>query len=42
METIGSGDAHLAALAIEHGATMYSAENDFKRFPGLEDVNPLI
>ena len=42
METIGSGHAHLAALAIEHGATMYLADNDFKRFPGLEHVNPLI
>ena len=34
-------DAHLAALAIEHGWTVYSADNDFKRFPGVEHVNPL-
>ena len=34
-------DAHLAALAIEHGCTVYSADNDFKRFPGVEHVNPL-
>jgi len=34
-------DAHLAALAIEHGAAVYSADNDFKRFSGLEHVNPL-
>jgi len=34
-------DAHLAALAIEHGATLYSADNDFKRFPGLVHVNPV-
>lgn len=34
-------DAHLAALAIEHGCAVYSADNDFKRFPGVEHVNPL-
>jgi uncharacterized protein len=34
-------DAHLAALAIEHGYAIYSADNDFKRFPGVEHVNPL-
>ena len=34
-------DAHLAALAIEHGATLYSADNDFVRFPALRWVNPL-
>jgi toxin-antitoxin system PIN domain toxin len=34
-------DAHLAALALQHGATVYSADNDFKRFPGLVHVNPL-
>lgn len=34
-------DAHLAALAIEHGATLCSADNDFSRFPGLKWVNPL-
>ena len=28
-------DAHLAALAIEHGAEMVSYDNDFSRFPGL-------
>src|SRR5262245_16783682 len=28
-----TADAHLAALAIEHGATLYSADNDFERFP---------
>jgi toxin-antitoxin system PIN domain toxin len=36
-----TSDAHLAALAIEHGAAVYSADNDFKRFPGVEHVNPL-
>jgi hypothetical protein len=34
-------DAHLAALAIEHGLTLYSADNDFARFPGLRWANPL-
>lgn len=28
-------DAHLAALAIEHGAEMVSFDRDFGRFPGL-------
>jgi len=34
-------DAHLAALAMEHGLTLYSADGDFGRFPGLKWVNPL-
>ena len=34
-------DAHLAALAIEHGAELCSADRDFGRFPGLRWVNPL-
>lgn len=34
-------DAHLAALAIEHGATLASADRDFSRFPGLKLLNPL-
>ena len=34
-------DAHIAALAIEQGYTVYSADNDFKRFPGLSHINPL-
>jgi hypothetical protein len=28
-------DAHLAALAIEHGLLLCSADGDFARFPGL-------
>jgi len=28
-------DAYLAALAIETGATLVSADRDFGRFPGL-------
>jgi len=34
-------DAHLAALAIEHGATLYSTDTDFQRFRHLRWVNPL-
>jgi toxin-antitoxin system PIN domain toxin len=34
-------DAHLAALALEHGATMYTTDRDFTRFQGLRVVNPL-
>lgn len=29
-------DAHLAALAIEHGATLASFDRDFARFDGLD------
>lgn len=36
-----TSDAHLAALAIEHGATIASADNDFRRFAGVTHVNPL-
>lgn len=35
-------DAHLAALAIEHGCTLYSSDKDFARFPSLRWINPLI
>jgi toxin-antitoxin system PIN domain toxin len=31
-----TGDAHLAALAIEHGATLASFDADFHRFAGLD------
>jgi uncharacterized protein len=34
-------DAHIAALALEHGCVVCSTDNDFKRFPGLRHVNPL-
>ena len=34
-------DAHLAALAIEHGLTLQSTDGDFARFPGLKWENPL-
>jgi toxin-antitoxin system PIN domain toxin len=36
------GDAHLAALAIEHGAQLCSADADFSRFKGLKWTNPLV
>ena len=35
-------DAHLAGLAIEHGATSASVDRDFARFPGLRFFNPLL
>jgi toxin-antitoxin system PIN domain toxin len=34
-------DAVLAALAIEHGATLCSTDRDFARFPGLDWNNPI-
>jgi uncharacterized protein len=34
-------DAHMAALAIEHGLTLYSTDGDFARFPKLRWLNPL-
>jgi toxin-antitoxin system PIN domain toxin len=34
-------DAHLAALAIEHGLVLASTDGDFARFQGLRFENPL-
>ena len=34
-------DAHLAALALEHGLTLCSTDGDFARFPTLRYRNPL-
>lgn len=34
-------DAQLAALAIEHGLTLYSADTDFARFREVRWENPL-
>jgi hypothetical protein len=34
-------DAHLAALAIEHGLTLCSTDGDFARFRDLKWLNPL-
>ena len=43
--TLSSGvdvhDAHLAAIALQHGLTVCSADSDFARFPGLRWDNPL-
>jgi uncharacterized protein len=34
-------DAHLAALAIEHGAMLATTDRGFARFPGLRFRNPI-
>jgi toxin-antitoxin system PIN domain toxin len=34
-------DAHLAALAVEHGLTLYSTDGDFARFQELRWINPI-
>jgi predicted nucleic acid-binding protein len=36
-----TSDAHVAALAIEHGAEVCSTDNDFGRFSRLRWRNPL-
>ncbi len=36
-----TSDAHLAALSIEHGAELCSADNDFARFARVRWTNPL-
>lgn len=46
LEPIGTAgnlttDAHLAALAIEHGAELLSRDADFSRFDGLRWRDPL-
>lgn len=46
LESLGTAgnlvnDAHLAALAIEHGAELHSCDSDFSRFSGLRWINPL-
>jgi toxin-antitoxin system PIN domain toxin len=33
-------DVHLAALAWEHGGTVYSADRDFSRIPQVHWINP--
>lgn len=35
-----AADADLAALAIEHGATLSTSDREFSRFPGLRTLNP--
>lgn len=39
-KTVAS-DAHLAALALGHGAAVCSTDRDFERFPGIERIDPL-
>jgi len=34
-------DAQIAALALEHGAVLHTADADFLRFPGLRWFNPI-
>jgi predicted nucleic acid-binding protein len=34
-------DAHLAALAVEHGGVLCTTDRDFGRFPGLRFLDPL-
>jgi toxin-antitoxin system PIN domain toxin len=34
-------DAVIAAIAVEHGATLYTTDRDFSRFAGLKWTNPL-
>ncbi len=45
LEGVGVGgnlvnDAHLAALAVEHGAEVVSFDSDFARFPGVRWQSP--
>lgn len=35
-------DAALAAIALEHGATLHTTDRDFTRFDGLSWINPLL
>ena len=36
-----ANDAQIAALTIEYGGVLHTADRDFARFPGLRSVNPL-
>ena len=45
LEHVGTGgnlvpDAHLAALAVEHGAFLATGDHDFQRFPRVRVVDP--
>jgi len=37
-----TSDADITALALENGASVYSADHDFQRFPGIRHINPLL
>lgn len=46
LETLGTAgnlvsDAQMAALALDHGGVLHTADTDFLRFPGLRWFNPL-
>jgi uncharacterized protein len=46
LQRVGGGgnlstDAQIAAVALHHGATLYTNDSDFRRFPGLRTKNPL-
>lgn len=46
LETVGTGgnlvtDAQIAAMAIEYGAVLHTADADFMRFPALRWFNPV-
>jgi uncharacterized protein len=36
-----TSDAHLAAVALELGASVCSTDGDFERFAGVDRINPL-
>jgi uncharacterized protein len=36
-----ASDAHLAAIALELGASICTTDRDFERFPGIDRVDPL-
>lgn len=35
-------DAHVAALALEHGLEVFTTDSDYARFPGVRWRNPLV
>lgn len=37
-----STEAQIAAVALHHGATLFTNDSDFRRFPGLKTKNPLV
>ena len=46
LEPLGQGanavpDAHIAAIAVEHSATLHSTDRGFARYAGLDWVDPL-
>jgi uncharacterized protein len=38
----GMMDAHLAALTLERGAALATADRGFRRFPGLRTIDPTV